>query len=67
MSGPRTCRIDDSAPAMVNVGMGWVPASTYYSRRRSMNEQSDRGYSCGKAKHEAAVARRKKRKRGGPK
>jgi hypothetical protein len=51
-------------PAMIPLAMGWV-AADLYRPSRSMNEPSVHEYACGKAKHDAAVARRKKRKRGG--
>jgi hypothetical protein len=61
--GPSMCRIDDDAIAMVHLSMGWAPASQVYARRTTPNP--DAGYVCGKAKHDAAVARRRKRKKGG--
>jgi hypothetical protein len=64
--GPSRCGIEDTAPAMVQLAMGWVTAEEYHRRTpaRSTNEPY---YECGKRKHDAAVARRRKRKRGGPK
>lgn len=64
---PSRCRIDDDAPAMVHLSMGWaLAADVYRSRPRVGQPNPDAGYVCGKAKHDAAKARRRKRKRGGP-
>lgn len=66
MSGLSWCNRDDDPVAMIQLAMGWTAADSYYgSRPRVVNE--DAGYTCGKKKHDAAVARRRKRKRGGKK
>lgn len=59
------CSIDDSAPAMVHVGMGYVSAETYARgvarlevERAEERERRDR-------LHRKAVAKRHKAKRGG--
>ena len=54
-------------PAMVKVSMGWVLASTYAQDQADRERAAEAERTRRETLHGKAVARRRKRKRGGPK
>jgi hypothetical protein len=52
---------------MVKVAMGWVPAATYYRDQADRKRAAEAELARRTTLHGKAVARRRKRKNGGPK